>query len=593
MKRFAILLLCGLAAAQTRANSAPTYSGVRTDTGVAALPSPLPSWGGLTGAGSTFTDPGFNAAYPPQYLRVTDGNTYQQCHPGLTNTSYGVTSGSGDESIFNSNDTLFFFGDSGAGQCIFGLVPSTMQTGFVYAGYTTLSSAAAWSQTNPAHLFVLSGSGGGIYLVNVVTSGGATCSLGGPTCSPTFTQFYNFVTNCGINSSYSFYELGGVGGTDTIFPVTFAVGIQDSGHQAAALNWTGTLSTSTCYLYNTQAGTVRSYTGAQTPVTGTVNCNGTGTISWVSGSTFDNTSGGGIGWTGVNFTVGGTTYVIASVPSTTTITIGGTCPTVTGASYSTSPGVLLGATTSTDQYSIHNVKIDQSGTWLIVAEGANCYSAACSVNHAWQIGTTTVNNCIYSSGGTDAGRCGGHWTEATNGWFNGDTFDSSTGNPSMLFRTWANFSTTSSAGVTQLNTGNATQASGFDFHPSNKNDPLGTHGYPIIGSAYAIESPILHAYTNEVLGWTQTPGPVLRFGHTFNSAQSPNFATEISVGAPSSTGQYYVFTSDAEGTLGSTAGGPTCTITSNCRSDIFLLNLASPPASLPPSYVAAPQTLVN
>jgi len=213
---------------------------------------------------------------------------------------------------------------------------------------------------------------------------------------------------------------------------------------------------------------------------------------------------------------------------------------------------------------------------MIVIEGAYCYSASCVIPHAWKIGTTEVDNCNIN--------CDTHWTSSAAGWFNGSTIAGESNNPSMLFRSWTKFGTLSPSDITELNTGNAPLGSGFDIHESNKNDPFGTHSYPILTSTYAPEIPagsISNAYSNEVIGWPQTPGPVLRFGHTFNSSLAPSsccFSTEFAIGGPSSTEHFYIFTTDGEGTLGS-VDGSTCSLTEgNCRSDVFILNL-SPPAA--------------
>jgi hypothetical protein len=560
-----------LSVADASACESPIYACARTDTEVIPLPATLPSWGGLLGANTVFTDPSFDATHPPVYVRVTDANTYLSCNPVLTDGGFSVTTGSGDEAIFNADDSLFLFVDGGSNPCIFGLNASTMNTGFIYQGVGNLSTSVEWSQSNPQDLYDLSGLNGGLYLAQMLDSGSATCRLGGPACSPIFTQLYNFVSNCNVNPSYEFYELAGVGGNDNVFGATFAAGGQDTGHEVVAYN----RSSNTCYFYNTQSGTVRSYTATPASASGTVSCDGTTTVTYDSGTAFDAT------WAGLNITIAGTHYVIESV-SGRAITLYSACPAQSHASYSTNPGTLLGAITSADRYTVHNVKIDPSGTWMIVVEGNDCYSVTCQVVHAWQVGTTTVNNCLYEAGGGDSGYCDAHWTESASGWFNGDSFSGNS--PSMLFRNWANFNTADTANLTELNTFNATLFSPFDGHPSNKNDPLGTHSYPILASTYAPETPagtISMPYSNEILGWSQTPGPVLRFGHTFNSAlenSTAQFPGEIAVGAPSSTGQFYIFTTDGEGTLGSVTGGPSCSVTGGtCRYDVFILNLAASP----------------
>jgi hypothetical protein len=213
-------------------------------------------------------------------------------------------------------------------------------------------------------------------------------------------------------------------------------------------------------------------------------------------------------------------------------------------------GTLLGTVSSGDRYTIHNVKIDPSGTWLIVIEGAYCLSGSCVIPHAWQIGTTTVKNCNLS--------CGGHFTETAAGWLNDDTIPgtSYTG-IQMLFRSWAQFDTTSTRDLTELANANP-PINVFGMHPSAKNDPLGTHHEPVFLCFASPQATISLPYSNEIVAYSQTPSTVFRFGHSFNSSFSSSFYPESCIGAASSTGQFYEFTTDGEGTLGSTSGGTSC-----------------------------------
>jgi hypothetical protein len=256
------------------------------------------------------------------------------------------------------------------------------------------------------------------------------------------------------------------------------------------------------------------------------------------------------------------------------------CPAGTNHPFSTEPGVLIGRTTSRDLYTIHNVKIDPGGLMMIVVFRGTCYSGICDIVHAWQIGTTNVANCAYSSGALDFGRCGGHWTENANGWANASIFSGVSASPPMQGRTWTNFSTTNSSKVTQFNPNDVTVDPQFDDHPTNKNDPLGTHGYPILSSTYAPNDPntSMYAYSNEIVGWPQTQLSMFRFGHAFNDAAAgEGFSGQYAIGAASATGQFYEFTTDGMGTLGSTSGGSTCSVSAGtCRTDVFLLNLSPP-----------------
>jgi hypothetical protein len=199
----------------------------------------------------------------------------------------------------------------------------------------------------------------------------------------------------------------------------------------------------------------------------------------------------------------------------------------------------------------------------VIVFNGNCFSGSCAGPYAWQIGTTTVKECVIS--------CDTHWTESAYGWINNSYIVGSPLNMSMLFRTWANFDTSSSANISELTaTGQGSPHNPFDTHPSNKNDSYGTNYYPVLTSTYAPESPagtITAPYSNEVIGWSNPGlGSVMRFGHTFNSASSSEgFSSKYAIGAPSSTGQFYVFTTDC---LGHCPDG----------SDVFILNLDPPSA---------------
>lgn len=236
-------------------------------------------------------------------------------------------------------------------------------------------------------------------------------------------------------------------------------------------------------------------------------------------------------------------------------------------------GTSLGSVTTKDRFTLHGAHGYGEGNWMLVTRGGTT-CPSCAIYHAWQIGTTTVKNCI--------SWCSGHWAETASGWFNDDRAGG-IHSPSMLFRTLANFSTST---IVRLNTGNASIDASLETHPTTKNDPFGVHSYPIFASTNAPSTS--NAYSNEIVAWTRIPGKVLRFGHTFSSGQSTNFQAQIAVGAVSSTGQFYAFTTDGEGTLGSTNGAATCSITGGtCRSDVFILNLvgnsvtATPPSSRP------------
>jgi Putative Ig domain len=468
----------------------PTYSCARTDTNVTALPGTLPNWGGLIGANTRFVDQYYNPNYAVAYTRVTDAKTGSVL--GVTNIGFAVGSGSGDDAHFNADESLFTLTDENAAWYFFGLNRSTMQTGLVFASDAT--SNIIWSQTNRNYAYELSNVGSGLYRLDFTG-----CYLGGPTCSPPVTLFYDFA-NCGVPTEHGFFVNGGIGGNDNMY--AGAIGTQDIDNRIFVYD----AEASTCYLYNTRFGIIRSATGTQSAITGTGSCNGTdGTFTWLSGATFGT---GSDTWAGASIMLGSKTYQVASVSSSTSLSLGYTCPSGTY-SFSITPGAYVGAIPSGDQYSVHDIRLDPAGVWLVIEQGTECYAGSCNLVHAWQIGTTTVNSCPWTYDGSDPGSCGSHYTETASGWINADGNFANSTSPSMQFRTWANFSTTDGALVTELSTVNYTFSVPFDNHPTAKNDPLGLHSYPVFSSTYTPEASvgaISNAYSNEVMAWTQSPG---------------------------------------------------------------------------------------
>ena len=564
---------------------APSYPCTRTDASVIPLGS-LPAWGGLTGANKIFSDAGYNSAYPPKYARVTDASTGGAL--GLAHSGFAVSAGSGDDAHFNADDSLFTVTGDFAYWYVFGLDQTTMQTGLVYA--STNVANVIWSQTNPNYFYSVGDNG---VLERYDFSDTAHCRLGGTGCTPGITTIYDFMSECTEPSGARLWVNAGLGGGDRWFAA--ASGQQDTDNRVFAYD----SETQTCYFYNTRFGTVHAYDASnQAVISGTLTCDGN--TANVLGVNFDPNSG----WRGLNIVLtptGGTTnatYQVLQVSDSTHMQLGYTCSPAGQYIYSVKPGTYLGEVSAAENYSVHDIRMDPGGKWLIVEEGTRCYDETgasssgtnCNVVHAWQLGTTTVNPCLWVAGQPDAtGACSGHYTESAHGWINDAEFGNSN-NPSMQFRNWSNLSATAGGygvDVTQMNSGNSDLwgLSFFGDHPTNKNDPLGTHDYPVFSSTYAGEATagaVTVPYSNEIIGWNQGGGPIMRFGHTFNSALEPHsqFSAWIAVGSVSSTGKFYLFTTDGEGTLGNTDGSSTCSIAAgNCRSDVFLLNLIPPPAS--------------
>jgi hypothetical protein len=212
-----------------------------------------------------------------------------------------------------------------------------------------------------------------------------------------------------------------------------------------------------------------------------------------------------------------------------------------------------------DRWTVHNVKISKDGNWLVVAKG-NCLLSTCSDGpFFWQIGTTNVISC------GDGGHCSGHWTEGYTHWVNNN--GSPTGNQEMRLLS----EPTSAARLTQvLPTGFTGPA---DQHQSwNNVDPADS--VPFATTTWSQTTPFTAPWYNEILGIAADgSGTVWRFAHNFNSGTSQNFSTQYAIGSISQDGKYFMVSSDWMGTLGSESGATTCSIGTNCRGDVFVVEL--------------------
>ena len=213
-----------------------------------------------------------------------------------------------------------------------------------------------------------------------------------------------------------------------------------------------------------------------------------------------------------------------------------------------------------DRWTVHNVKISKDGNWLIVAVG-NCLLSSCSQGpFFWQIGTTNVISC------GDGGLCDGHWTEGYTHWVN-------------------NNNTPLSNQVTRLLEGPNSVGNLTHSFPSGLTGNLDQHqswnnvdqadSVPFASTTWSPTTPFPAPWYNEIIAVAADgSGTTWRFAHSFNSTQSAqNFSTQYAIGSVSQDGKWFAFSSDWMGTLGSEAGATTCTMGTNCRGDVFVVEL--------------------
>jgi hypothetical protein len=212
-----------------------------------------------------------------------------------------------------------------------------------------------------------------------------------------------------------------------------------------------------------------------------------------------------------------------------------------------------------DRFTIHNVKMSRDGNWLIVSK-ANCTSSTCSAGpYFWQIGTTNMTSC------GAGGYCGGHYTEGYTHFVNNNN---SSPWASQVVRA---FDTSVASLLTTRTPPSSDWA--MDQHQSWNNVKPGD-SVPLLSTTCTVTSPFTAPWGNEIIGIAPDgSGKIWRFAHNFISTRSLNFSTTWGIGTVSQDGKFFLFSSDWMGHLGSESGATTCTLGTDCRGDVFVVEL--------------------
>lgn len=211
-----------------------------------------------------------------------------------------------------------------------------------------------------------------------------------------------------------------------------------------------------------------------------------------------------------------------------------------------------------DRWTIHNVKLSKDGNWLIIVSQGCSISSCLTQPYFWQIGTTNVAACGQS------GQCSGHWTEGYSHWVNNN--DTPLGNQDIR-----PFGVTAPTALTFSFPSGLTP--NLDQHPS-WNNADSADSVPFATSMWSPTTPFPAPWYNEIIAVaTDGSGTTWRFAHSFITTQSQNFSTKFGIGSISQDGKFFILSSDWMGTLGSESGSSTCTIGTNCRGDVFVIEL--------------------
>ena len=228
-----------------------------------------------------------------------------------------------------------------------------------------------------------------------------------------------------------------------------------------------------------------------------------------------------------------------------------------------------GAVSIPDFFPIHNAKISKDGTRVVITPTAGT-CAGCGISPvAWTIGTTTV---VYlAPPGTPAG---GHFTEGFTQWI--QDAGTGSGRPKTI-RTFASPGAPSQIPITQPNC----IATPLDSH-ENWSNVDGGDTLPFLLTTTSTLSPFPCAWYNELQAIDPAVGMLWRFAHTYTNGSSHRFDTRQGIGGGSQDGNFYAWSSDIIGTLGSESGASTCTLGTNCRGDVFIVKLSvGAPSGIP------------
>ncbi|HEX8818137.1 MAG TPA: hypothetical protein VF753_21790 [Terriglobales bacterium] len=219
----------------------------------------------------------------------------------------------------------------------------------------------------------------------------------------------------------------------------------------------------------------------------------------------------------------------------------------------------LGNISIFDRFYIHNSRLSLDGNWVKIGF-QNCITncVAGVQNYFWEIGTSTVLAC------TTASNCLGHSAVGYKYFINSPTTPKQ---QSQLIRPLASVSN-----QTEIWTQGPPNHIPWDNHQSWQNATPSDDNPYLSSSSTGV--PVAYAWDNEIDGFsTNGSGKVYRFAHTFATGNTPFFSGANAIGSVSRDGKFFAWCSDWEGTLGSTKGSYTCTIGSNCRSDVFIVLL--------------------
>jgi hypothetical protein len=242
---------------------------------------------------------------------------------------------------------------------------------------------------------------------------------------------------------------------------------------------------------------------------------------------------------------------------------------VTGA-YGGAPTGTIGIS---DRFFIHNARLAKSGDWVQITR-QSCASGSCTGDsddiYFWQLATLTVNAERLPS--TDGS--GGHHAMGYTHFVNDARTAAGPPLPSPTLEQIRSVTSVGSPTALTATYPACTPATGGQ-HQSWANDASGDTTPVFTSSETGGGFTPTCAWDNEILAWaTDGSGTVWRFAHTFATGLAPGFSAANAIGAVSQSGKWFAWSTDWDGMLGNQDLITTaCTITTNCRNDVFIVKL--------------------
>jgi hypothetical protein len=203
--------------------------------------------------------------------------------------------------------------------------------------------------------------------------------------------------------------------------------------------------------------------------------------------------------------------------------------------------------------------VSKNGDWVRIGFQRCISSCTGGVQlYLWEIATNSLTPCSIAT------NCLGHTVLGYNHMANSATRPSQ---QTQLIRPLSNINQ-----QIQIRAAGPPSHIPWDNHQSWEN-VNSKDSYPYLSSSNT-GVPIMYAWDNEIDGFsTDGSGIVYRFAHTFSTGHSQFFSSANAIGSVSGDGKFFAWSSDWQGTLGSTSGRKTCALGTNCRSDVFIVRL--------------------